>query len=136
MKQIKFSFAEATPLLYKLNTETGYYILASAPIGFTALPNELKMERTQDKKIRSNWVLCSRIRNGKYLFFTGLIETNHPKVLWGDHYNKGKKSFLFSVFSPDNTEMEIYYFRNFYPHVPPMREKNIREFLEVFSHPS
>lgn len=132
MKNISFAFAEPQTVTYKFNPDSGYYQMGFAPIGFTELPYELKLEPTRAKnKIQSNWIIRGRIKNGEYEFFSGLRETNSAKILWGDRPGN-KKSLMFAVFTPDNSEMQVYYFKSYYPNNATIRERNIQHFIEQF----
>lgn len=121
--------------VYILNDETGYYVLNSSPVGFDKLPGELKVEDTrQRQQIRSDKICRGRIKDGRYLFFTGMIQVGKGNLYFGDHFefvNGSKKnSFILFRFSSDQTEMTIYFFNHFKVY-PGKRAKFISEFLKT-----
>jgi len=123
--------------IYNLNDETGYYELNSSPLGFDKLPNELKVEDTrQRQQIRSDKICRGRIKDGRYLFFTGLIQVGKGNLYFGDHFefeNGSKKnSFILFRFSSDQKEMTIYFFNHFKVY-PGKRAKFISDFLKSLS---
>jgi hypothetical protein len=70
-------------LQFSLNPETGYFQMTRGELGFTKVPNELKVEETQNRQqIKSDFIIRSRIKNGKYLFFTGIIQTHFPCLVF------------------------------------------------------
>lgn len=119
---------------YNLNNETGYYEKQPERIPFNKIPFELKVEVTQDKRIKQNGateLIRGRIKNGKYLFFTGLIPTKFNNLFRGDHYEymKGKKinSLLLFDFSTDNRQLTVYFFNQYWIYPPALET-----FINVF----
>ena len=105
---------------YSLNIETGYYEKQPERIPFNKLPFELKVELTQDQRIKRNGakeVIRGRTKNKKYLFFTGLIPTKYKNLYRGDHYEfiKGQKknSLVLFHFSTDNRQLTVYFFNHY-----------------------
>ena len=120
-------------LKYKFNPETKYYELVESPLSFNKLPFELKVEQTQKRKqIKSIYVIHSRIKGGKYTFFTGILETGINGVFYGDHYEyirKVKKnSFILFIFSPNKIDITICFFNHFTLY-PKYRSMFIYEFI-------
>jgi len=109
---------ECKILVYQLNEISGYYEIATAPLGFYKLPGELKVEETrQPDQIKSKMICRGRVKEGKYLFFTGLLPTGNGTLFFGDHYEfiKGQKknSFILFKFTSDRRNLKIYYFNHF-----------------------
>jgi excisionase family DNA binding protein len=119
---------------YQLNDETNYYQKVSCDIGFNKLPDELKIEETRrPEQIHSSQIIRGRIKNGRYLFFTGLLTTEFPDFFFGDHYefvNGNKKnSFVLFHFSKDKKYLNAYFYNHFKVY-PKRRKTFIREQVE------
>jgi hypothetical protein len=105
--------------VYKLNGFTGYYEQIFAPIGFTKLPKELRLEtpfREDYKRKGVKFILKSRQVNGKTQFQTGLILSGGLNLYFGDHFHpseKKKNSFCLVRFSEMPEYLTIYYFNHF-----------------------
>lgn len=102
-------------------------------MGFQKVPDELKLETTQKKSIiHSDFLIRGRIRNGKYLFFTGLLKTNYDQWYFGDYFEirNGikKNSFILFHFTPDQTAFEMFFFNHFKLY-PDRRGHFIRDFI-------
>ena len=126
-------FPESKELIYELNSQTGYYQCKSAPIGFTKLPLELKVEETRrPEKIKSKWIIRGRIINGKPSFFTGIIPvTTGNELFFGDHFHpteNKKNSFILFRFKNGNQELKINYFNHFKVY-PNKRGEFVKSFL-------
>lgn len=120
-------------LFFKFNQETKYFEITRGQFGFTKVPNELKLEETQKKGIiHSDYLIRGRIKNGKYLFFTGLLKTNFENWYFGDYFEirNGIKrnSFILFHFTPDQTAFEMYFFNHFKLY-PDRRGHFIRNFI-------
>jgi len=120
-------------LIFEFNQETRYYQMIRGEIGFLKVPNELKLEETQKKDlIRSDYIIRSRIKDGKYLFFTGLLKTNFENWYFGDHYEIRhgikRNSFILFNLSPDQTKIELFFFNHFKLY-PKRRSYFIRDFI-------
>jgi hypothetical protein len=135
---VVFNFPEYKTISYTLNNETGRYQKDPERIAFNKLPFELKVEPTQDPKIKANGaneIITGRIQNGKRLFFTGLIPINNSAVYYlGNDYQKTAKgktnSLVVFEFSPDNTRLLVYYFNNYYVHNREERIKLVSKFIK------
>ena len=119
---------------FELNPETGWYVQTHCPIGFTKIPSELKVEETRrPDKINSEFVIHSRIKGGKYLFFTGLLATRFPGLYFGDYYEflngKKKNSFCLFAFSEANRRLVVHFF-NGYKIYPNQRERFIADYWQ------
>ncbi len=134
---VDFKFPECKTVFYTLNPETGKYQKEPERIPFNKLPYELKIEPTQDPKIKANGaneIITGRIRNGKREFFTGMVPLfNSTQNYLGNDYQltaKGKKnSLVVFQFSTDNTRLKIYYFNHYYIHNRNERLKFVSTFL-------
>ena len=85
MTTTKPTSTEPKVLKYELQ-ENGYYQLIECPIGFSKLPQELKIEPTQRPDLIANGannVLRGRIKGGNYTFFTGLRHL-HDRTFYGN----------------------------------------------------
>ncbi|MFN3445996.1 MAG: hypothetical protein ACK44D_09660 [Bacteroidia bacterium] len=119
-----FKFPEYKTISYTLNPETGKYQKDPERMPFNKLPYELKVEPTQEPKIKANGaneIITGRIKNGKRLFFTGLVPVYNSAVWYlGNDYQfttKGKtNSLVVFQFSIDNARLIIYYFNHYYIH--------------------
>jgi hypothetical protein len=122
-------------LVFKLNETTKYYDRVECPPGFEKIPPELKIEETRRPDIiQSKTVIHGRIREGKYLFFTGIIQIKQSAWYFGDHYEftngKKKNSFILFHFTNGNTGFETYYF-NHYKLYPRSRGIFIQNFIKT-----
>jgi len=120
-------------LIFKLNPDTGYFQMVRGVLGFQKVPDNLKVEATQKKDlIRSDFLIRGRVKNGKYLFFTGLLTTNFNNWYFGDFFEirNGIKrnSFILFHFAQDQTGFEMYFFNHFKLY-PKHRGHFIRDFI-------
>jgi len=107
--------------------------MTTGELGFSKVPNELKLEETQKKSIiHSDYLIRSRQKDGKYQFFTGLLKTNFDYWYFGDFFEirKGikKNSFILFHFSLDQTRFEMFFFNHFKLY-PDRRGHFIRDFI-------
>ena len=103
-------------VIYRYNGATDYYETITAPPAFNKLPYDVKIVETQAKnKIQSSLVIRSRIKNGKYVFFTCIRETSSPYWYYGDHAEwinvKKKQNLILFNLTSDNQVLTAYYFR-------------------------
>ena len=120
-------------LVFQLNQDTRYFEMTQGEMGFTKVPNELKLEETQKKGIiHSDFLIRSRIKDGKYFFFTGLLKTNFDYWYFGDFFEirNGIKrnSFILFHFSQDQARFEMFFFNHFKLY-PDRRGHFIRDFI-------
>lgn len=120
-------------LSFTLNAGTGYYQMTNGELSFQKVPNELKIEKTQRPDIiKSDFIIRSRVINGKYSFFTGLLKTNFDNWFFGDFYEirNGikKNSFILFRFSPDQIDLDIFFFNHFKLY-PKRRGLFVRNFI-------
>jgi hypothetical protein len=120
-------------LLFDLNPETGYFEMIRGEMGFQKVPAELKLEETQKKGlIKSDYLIRGRIRNGKYLFFTGIIQTDFNTWYFGDFFEIKhgikRNSFILFHFSTDLVRFEMFFFNHFKLY-PEQRAQFIRNFV-------
>ena len=128
---------QATPdakhLIFSLDQKTGYFGMILGEIGFTKVPNELKIEETQNNpQIKSDYIIRGCNGKGKYSFFTGIINTKFKDWFFADYFEirNGIKrnSFILLHFSPEKTKFEIYFFNHFKLY-PRRRGYFIRDFI-------
>jgi hypothetical protein len=120
-------------LRFSLDPSTGYYKMTAGEPGFTKVPSELKIEETQRPEIiRARYIIRGRIKDGKYLFFTGIKETGSPGWFYGDYFEKRngikRNSFILFHLSGDNTALEIFFFNHFKLY-PKLRGYFVKEFM-------
>jgi hypothetical protein len=123
-------------LVFTFNPETRYFQMTTGELGFSKVPNELKLEETQKKSIiHSDYLIRGRIINGKYSFFTGLLKTNFEHWYFGDFFEirNGikKNSFILFHFSKDQTRFVMFFFNHFKLY-PDRRGHFIRDFINGF----
>ena len=119
-----FNFPEYKTVVYVLNPETGKYQKEPERVPFNKMPPVLKVETTQDERIKANGaneIITGRIQNGKRLFFSGLVPVRNSSQWYnGNDYQmtpQGKKnSLVIFHFSQDNRQMNVYYFNAYYKH--------------------
>ncbi len=124
-----------TCLEYVLNIETGYYQKQPSKLPFLKLPFELRVEPTQELKIKAQGaqnIIRGRIKNGKYQFFTGLV----PICAFhfqGDYveFIKGAKikSLILFRFSEDYSKLTVFCFSRFYKENPIERNNFLKQFI-------
>lgn len=120
-------------LIFALNPDTGYFEMTIGSLGFYKVPTELKLEDTQKWEfIKSEFLIQGRIKDGNYLFFSGLLKTNFENWYFVDFFEirKGikKNSFILFHFSHDQTRFEMYFF-NLFKLYPDKRGYFIRDFI-------
>jgi hypothetical protein len=133
-----FNFPECKTVVYVLNPDTGKYQKEPERVPFNKMPPVLKVENTQDPRIKANGaneIITGRIQNGKRLFFTGLVPiANSSFWYYGNDYQitpQGKKnSLVIFEFSKDNRQMNVYYFNAYYKNSRDERIKFICEFIK------
>jgi hypothetical protein len=132
-----FNFPEYKTVFYVLNPDTGKYEKEPERVPFNKIPLVLKVENTQDQRIKANGaneIITGRIKGGKREFFTGLISiTSFINFYYGNDYtfNNGtkKNSLVIFRFSEDNRQLIVYYFNSFYKDSRQEREKFILLFI-------
>ena len=112
--QNRNSLPEAKVFVYRLNNETGYYEKQSGEPEFQKLPFELKVEETRKPEQIHSKVICrGRTKNGRYIFFTGLIPVSGGGLFFGDHYefveDIKKNSFILFAFTQGNEVLTIHF---------------------------
>lgn len=131
-------FPEYKTVVYLLNSETGKYQKEPERVPFSKMPYELKVENTQDPRIKANGaneIITGRIQNGKRLFFTGLVPVFNSSVwYYGNDYQttpQGKKNSLIVFhFTRDNRELHIYYFNSYYKQNRTERINFVSQFIK------
>ena len=105
---------------YFMNPEIGYFEKQAQRETFKKLPFELKVEPTQDERIKANGasdIIRGRVKDGKYTFFTGLIPAGFKDLFIGNDYefiNKKKvNSLVIFKFYSGGAKLAVYYFNRF-----------------------
>lgn len=121
---------------YALNPESGRYEKRPTKISFNKLPFELKVEPTQDKRIKAQGaetVITGRFVNKKREFFSGLRQTGKSGWYYGNDYEfvKGQKvnSLVIFGFSQEDAELTVYYFNRYYKQSASERESFVNQFI-------
>jgi hypothetical protein len=133
-----FNFPEYKTVIYLLNPDTGKYQKEPERVPFNKMPPILKVENTQDARIKANGaneIITGRILNGKRLFFTGLVPiANSLNWYYGNDYQvtpQGKKnSLVIFHFSKDNRQMNVFYFNSYYKQSRAERINFVCEFIK------
>ena len=133
-----FNSPEFRSIVYKINNETERFEKQPERVPFAKLPFELKVETTWEERIRANGateIITGRIKDGKRLFFTGLIPA--PSIqnwFFGNDYlfAKGQKknSLVIFCFQNDNRELIVYYFNSFYKDNREERKRFVLSFIQ------
>lgn len=117
-------------IAFTLSNESQRYGKEPMIRDFKKVPTDLKIEETQDPKIklRSEYLLRGRVVNGKCTFHLGLEKTSFPPMFRSALDDK-KKSEVIIILSDDYKTMTMYVFNNFRVERPnrPMFQ---REFIE------
>ena len=110
-------------VLYKLDGGSGWYLKEPTRIAFAKMPQRLKVEETQDPRIRSNGateLIHGPEEGGKWKFFTGLVPFDLTAWYQGDayEYRNGMKSqsMILFRFTDNDATLTVYYFTGFYIH--------------------
>jgi hypothetical protein len=103
---------------YSFNDVTNYFDRIECDPSFMKMPLELKVEETRKpEQIHSSQIVRGRIKDGKYLFFTGILPTEFTNLYFGDHYEflNGikKNSFILFHFTDRNRVFTVYFFNQF-----------------------
>jgi len=125
MEQFKPSFKPEYKLIeYRFNHDRKRFEIEKMPLGFTKLPEWLKVETIHETQtVNAEFIIHGGIKNKRYRFFTGIRKTETENVFFGDDgYHKfEKKSFILFEFKEGNTVLNVYHFNQFTP-PKPLRE--------------
>ncbi len=120
---------------YVLDPVTGWYVKEPQRIAFGKMPARLKVEETQDPKIRANGareLIHGPMENGKWAFFTGLVPVGRVGWYEGNAYEyrngKGVRSLLAFQFTGNDANLTVFYFGGWYKHSREERMKVVRDF--------
>jgi hypothetical protein len=123
-------------LRYTMNPATGRYEKQPTRIAFNKLPYELKVEQTQDPRIKAQGaeqVITGRFVNKKREFFTGMRQTMLPGWYYGNDFEfvKDQKvnSLVIVAFTDDDARLTIYYFNRYYKQSADERESFVNAFI-------
>jgi hypothetical protein len=131
-----FNSPDYKGLRYLMNPESGRYEKQPTKIAFQKLPFDLKVEPTQDPRIKAQgaeMVITGRFKNKKREFFSGLRPAGKPGWFYGNDYEfvKGQKinSLVIFSFSDDDAQLTVYYFNRFYKQSASDRETFVNLFI-------
>lgn len=134
--EAKFNFVHYKIVKYILNSEVGKYEKQPEKVQFLKLPYYLKVEQTQEEKLKqqgAELIITSGFKNKKREFFSGLIPFSQNIFIGNDYeYINGEKknSLCVFVFSNDNKTLTVYYFNRFYKERREERFKYVSSFIE------
>ncbi len=131
-----FNSPDYKGIRYILNQVSGRYEKQPTKIAFQKLPFDLKVEPTQDPRIKAQgaeMVITGRFKNKKREFFSGLRPAGKPGWFYGNDYEfvKGQKinSLVIFSFSDDDAQLTVYYFNRFYKQSASDRETFVNLFI-------
>ena len=120
---------------YAINIDSGWYDKQPQKISFGKLPERLKVEKTQDERIRSNGaneIITGPFRQKKRLFFSGMVPLDAPGWYAGNDYEfrSGKKSnsLVLFQFTGGDQFLNVYYFNGWYIENRAMRTQFSNQF--------
>lgn len=106
---------------YALDVASGWYVKEPQRVPFGKMPDRLRVELTQDPRIRDNGaneVIHGPQVEGRWKFFTGLVPLTEPGWFEGNacDYRNGTKSqsIVLFRFSANNAALIVFYFTGFY----------------------
>ena len=106
---------------YALDPVTGWYVKEPQRIAFGKAPQRLKVEETQDAKIRANGareLIHGPQVNGKCPFLTGLVPLDVPGWHEGNAYEyrkgQGTRSLVLFRFTDRDAALTLFYFTGWY----------------------
>jgi hypothetical protein len=133
--KIMFNFPEYKTIEFKNNPLTGRFEKQPSKFSFQKLPFDLKIEPTQEERIKkqgANVIITGRYKEKQRTFFTGLVPKD-ANTFEGDHmeFYKGlkKKSLIIFVFAPDHSTMTVYFFNHYYKENRNERLKFCQQFI-------
>lgn len=124
---------EHKTIRYQLNSSNNWYQVFIKPLGFSKMPNQLRVQPTIEPRIKekADNVIEGHTISKRKEFFTGLRPTNYENLYFGDdgYNNPKKKSFILFHFTPDQTGLHCYFFNDYTP-PKQLREQFIESFWE------
>ena len=106
---------------YTLDPGCGWYVKEPQRIAFGKVPVRLKVEETQDPRIRSNGareLIHGPEEGGKWKFFTGLVPFGLPGWNEGNAYEyrngKGARNLVLFRFTGNDANLTVFYFTGWY----------------------
>jgi len=131
MKDVK-TLLRFSKYTYKLTDKQGVYKLTDAP-EITELPPLIRIEKNQNKgKVQTSLIIRGKFSKWSKTILTGLLKQPPENVFSGDHFDKGKKSFMLFQFSTDRSQLKVLYFRNFMPVFPRKRTQLAKDYASQF----
>jgi len=122
---------------YTLDGAAGWYLKEPQRIAFGKVPERLKVEETQDPRIRANGareLIHGPEVNGKWKFFTGLVPFGFPGWFEGNAYEyrngKGGRNLVLFRFTGNDANLTVFYFTGWYVQGREQRLKWARNFAQ------
>jgi hypothetical protein len=119
-----------------MNPKTGRYEKEPSKVNFMKLPYELKVEETQDQRIKAQGaqnIITGRFVNKKREFFSGLRGTAFKHWYHGNDYEfvRGEKvnSLVLFRFSEQDEFLTVYYFNRYYKQSIEQRLELVNSFI-------
>lgn len=119
-----------------MNPKTGRYEKEPSKFNFMKLPYELKVEVTQDQRIKAQGaqnIITGRFVNKKREFFSGLRGTAFKHWYHGNDYEfvRGEKvnSLVLFQFSEQDEFLTVYYFNRYYKQSIEQRLELVNSFI-------
>ena len=132
----QFNSPDFKVIRYRMNPKTGRYEKEPSKINFMKLPYELKVEVTQDQRIKAQGaqnIITGRFVNKKREFFSGLRGTGFKHWYHGNDYEfvRGEKvnSLVLFRFSEQDEFLTVYYFNRYYKQSIEQRLELVNSFI-------
>jgi hypothetical protein len=123
---------------YSINIGSGWYDKQPQKISFGKLPERLKVEKTQDERIRSNGaneIIAGPFRQKRRTFFSGLVPLAESGWYAGNDYEfrNGRKtnSLVLFQFTDHDRILKVYYFNGWYKENRTERTQFSNEFARM-----
>jgi hypothetical protein len=120
---------------YALDGGTGWYLKEPQRIAFAKMPQRLKVEQTQDPKIRANGaneLIHGPETGGKWKFFTGMVPLNVAGWYEGNAFEyrngQGIRSLVLFRFTQRDAVLTVFYFTGWYQQGSEQRMQSANDF--------
>lgn len=122
-------------ITYALDGGTGWYLKEPQRIAFAKMPQRLKVEQTQDPKIRANGareLIHGPEVGGKWKFFTGMVPLDTAGWYEGNAYEyrngQGTRSLVLFRFTQRDAVLTVFYFTGWYQQGRELRMQGANDF--------
>lgn len=113
---------------YALDGGTGWYLKEPQRVAFSKMPQRVKVEQTQDPKIRANGareLIHGPEIGGKWKFFTGLVPVGVSGWCEGNAFEyrngQGTRSLVLFRFTERDAVLTVFYFTGWYKQARELR---------------